>query len=333
MAEHSPVRNSGRQGDGVPYGKVPFYMVTPGIVGDLNRSELALYLVICAHVNGETWIAYPSVWTLANKTGLSQRTVQRTTKRLQKKGMIEVESRRGRGNTNNYKVVTKPDTMDDGVYGSNKSENPDNQSDGGFLSKPVIPNPKTRHPRGQNPSISTLKPDTQGDGGTAEQQEQQQQQGIAADDERSDLKKTLERHGLESAEYLLGTPLPCEDFPASEDQLEAAGMLTSELISRFMGDISTNAGPGARVEHFRKKMASEYQNAQGRAAAEADLDDRQRELLKECRRIGWTFGPDFSWLKWPDLTADAVRQVVSDCGGDRDRAAKLINRTNFDSPS
>ena len=95
--------------------------------------------------------------------------------------------------------------MDDGVYGSNKSEKPDNQGDGVSPSKPVIPNPKTRHPGGQNPSISTLKPDTQGDGGTAEQQEQQQQHGIAADDERSDLKKTLERHGLESAEYLLGT--------------------------------------------------------------------------------------------------------------------------------
>lgn len=110
-------------------------------------------------------------------------------------------------------------------------------------------------------------------------------------------------------------------------------MLTPDLIDNFMKDVSPNAETGARVEHFRKKMASEYQNVQGRAAAEADLDDRQRELLKECRSIGWTFGPDAPWLKRSDLTADTVRQVVADCGGDRDRAAKFINRTNFDSPS
>ena len=66
----------------------------------MDQSELRVYVVIAAHVDGRTWTARLSVRTIAKLAGRSVRTVQRTAKRLREKHAIRINPGGGRQRTN-----------------------------------------------------------------------------------------------------------------------------------------------------------------------------------------------------------------------------------------
>ena len=83
--------NPARDADDIAFGKIPLAMVTAGTFAGLTRSCLAVYLAIAGHVNGVTWQAWPTIPTIARCAGVTHRTVQRATARLEQLGLIMVE--------------------------------------------------------------------------------------------------------------------------------------------------------------------------------------------------------------------------------------------------
>jgi len=68
-------------------------------------ADRLLLLAIADHANDDGGDAWPSVPTLARKTGTSERTVQRGLSRLEAGGHLAVERCAGRGGTNRYRVL------------------------------------------------------------------------------------------------------------------------------------------------------------------------------------------------------------------------------------
>jgi len=93
--------------DGCPqFGRVP-----AGWLYELHRldqSTARVALAICIHVNARSWSARPSVATLAEATGLTERSVRRAHERLVAQGFLTVEGKGGRNRTNTYRL--NPDT-------------------------------------------------------------------------------------------------------------------------------------------------------------------------------------------------------------------------------
>ncbi len=68
-------------------------------------ADRLLLLAIADHAGDDGDDAWPSVPTLASKTGISERSVQRGIGRLVEGGHLTVERCAGRGGTNRYRVV------------------------------------------------------------------------------------------------------------------------------------------------------------------------------------------------------------------------------------
>ncbi|MGY1733900.1 helix-turn-helix domain-containing protein [Geodermatophilus sp. SYSU D01045] len=71
-------------------------------------ADRLLLLAIADHAGDDGGDAWPSVPTLARKTGTSERSVQRGIARLQAGGHLVIERCSGRGGTNLYRVVMAP---------------------------------------------------------------------------------------------------------------------------------------------------------------------------------------------------------------------------------
>ncbi len=71
-------------------------------------ADRLLLLAIADHAGDDGRDAWPSVPTLARKTGTSERSVQRGISRLEAGGHLVVERCQGRGGTNRYAVVMAP---------------------------------------------------------------------------------------------------------------------------------------------------------------------------------------------------------------------------------
>ena len=71
-------------------------------------ADRLLLLAIADHAGDDGGDAWPSVPTLARKTGTSERTVQRGLSRLEAGGHLAVERCAGRGGTNRYRVLMAP---------------------------------------------------------------------------------------------------------------------------------------------------------------------------------------------------------------------------------
>lgn len=71
-------------------------------------ADRLLLLAIADHAGDHGGDAWPSVPTLARKTGVSERSVQRGIARLEAGGHLLVERGKGKGGTNRYKVVMPP---------------------------------------------------------------------------------------------------------------------------------------------------------------------------------------------------------------------------------
>lgn len=83
-----------------------------------NRRLVMLALADFANDDGWCW---PSIPILANKTRVSERTVQRILRELEKAGEIQVVEGGGRGKSSHYRVLTKPRQP---VTLSEKGDNP-----------------------------------------------------------------------------------------------------------------------------------------------------------------------------------------------------------------
>lgn len=109
-------------------------------------ADRLLLLAIADHAGDDGRNAWPAVPTLARKTGVSERTVQRGIARLESAGLLLVERGKGAGGTNRYQVlmpvagdsVTPPDEE------TKPAPNP-RQSVTGDNSAPVT---QLRHPGG-----------------------------------------------------------------------------------------------------------------------------------------------------------------------------------------
>jgi len=98
--------------DAVQFGKLPYRVVTSGMLGRLKRSELAVYVVIAAHSNGDDFTSRPSVATIFAEANVSERTAQRAVRGLEGYGLIVV--RLGGGSaTNTYELTTDPRHLGD----------------------------------------------------------------------------------------------------------------------------------------------------------------------------------------------------------------------------
>lgn len=95
----------------VPFGKLPLRLVQAGIFRTLARTELAVYIAIAGHVNGETWEAWPSVSTIAQCAGVCDRTARRSIARLEESGLLTVRRGRGRRVFSRYELATKGDAL------------------------------------------------------------------------------------------------------------------------------------------------------------------------------------------------------------------------------
>lgn len=75
--------------------------------GDLNRAEKVVFVRLCDHVHRDGDVAWPSIRSLADDTGYSDRSVQRSIQSLQAKGyIVPVQNLKGgRGNTVRYQIV------------------------------------------------------------------------------------------------------------------------------------------------------------------------------------------------------------------------------------
>jgi DNA-binding transcriptional regulator YhcF (GntR family) len=64
--------------------------------------------------SNQAGICYPAVNTIAKHCGVSERTIQRATKKLQERGYINISKRdiKGRQTSNGYKLILEPDKID-----------------------------------------------------------------------------------------------------------------------------------------------------------------------------------------------------------------------------
>lgn len=125
-------------------------------------SDRLVLLALADHADDETWKCWPSVPRIAHKAKVSERTVQRSIKTLEKIGELAVEDRGNEHRPNLYEVNPgrrrQSDTLpggggdnddDGGASMSSKGDTGDVKGDTGDT-----PNPKNPHESSEEPSTS-----------------------------------------------------------------------------------------------------------------------------------------------------------------------------------
>ena len=276
--EDGPKPSGGGSGDDVQFGKIPYALIDAGIVRRMTPADVAVYLVICAHNLRSDWRVWPSFDRIASLTPYTRRSVVRSVARLRALGVIEVESGGGRGNPNRYRIclqnrdtpvpVSKGDRGDTvpGKQGPSGRETGTPESRKGDARVPRMREKEKRRAAIQNlptqqPSEANGRPlDVRGSAAAGGGDIGKDQAGA-----NGHTVKALQRHGLDSAQYLLG------EFPNA----------TADVIDRAMSNASRSAGVGARVEHFRQRVPAILQ-ADMRRQAREESDRRAREAQKRA---------------------------------------------------
>lgn len=160
-------------------GPIPLRIVQANMLARLTHSEVRVYVALCAHASGRSGEAYPSVATLADETGLHDRTVQGGLKSLTSAGFVSIaKPGGGRGKPTVYRIsddpgtVTRPEsnTIRKSRAGRERwrSQNKPRRHETG-VSEPVSQsqNPgdgghKPRQMNHKTPAFSTSNPDVQG---------------------------------------------------------------------------------------------------------------------------------------------------------------------------
>ncbi len=121
--------------------------------------------------------------------------------------------------------------------------------------------------------------------------DQGQEDEADPDPKREACLAEMRRHGLDLADYLL------EEFPDT----------TPELVRLALKGVSSGAGAGARVTHFRKRMPKVLQEAQ----QQADAERRRRERDEAERRVREQ-EDERSRARWAEI--DAMLATLDDDG-------------------
>jgi DNA-binding transcriptional ArsR family regulator len=82
-------------------------MVDSGDVAAMGAGAVAVYLVVKAYANWKDGRSFPSQKTIAEKTGMSPRTVQRHLATLEKHGYLSIECGKRSGEPNRYTLREK----------------------------------------------------------------------------------------------------------------------------------------------------------------------------------------------------------------------------------
>ena len=94
------------------FGRVPYWILDTGLVAAMSDVDAKVYLVVAAHVNGRSWDASPGQERIAQLVGKTERTVRRSLRRLETRGLIQTKRGSGPQHPNTYTLAMKPDTLD-----------------------------------------------------------------------------------------------------------------------------------------------------------------------------------------------------------------------------
>lgn len=94
------------------YGQVPYGPVGSGLMKELKRTELAVYLVLAAHADRQ-FRCSPSVRRVAVLVGRSERQVQRALARLRQAGLVGIKTGGGR-DASTYELLATGDAKNVG---------------------------------------------------------------------------------------------------------------------------------------------------------------------------------------------------------------------------
>ncbi|MCC5830901.1 MAG: helix-turn-helix domain-containing protein [Phycisphaeraceae bacterium] len=100
------------------FGRIPTKNVTAGALKEMSLSDLRVYVAICAFAQGD-WTSAIGVSRLIELTGCGRRTVFYALKKLQTLDLLEIESGRGRGGCNRFKLLGKGASLD-GTFSTDK---------------------------------------------------------------------------------------------------------------------------------------------------------------------------------------------------------------------
>jgi hypothetical protein len=115
----------------------------------VSGTAFELAFVISQHVNKDSAAAWPTQETLARAVGVSDRSVRDLVGVLVDRGHLAVQVRKGRHQSNVYRLITKSgETVDDADTPENRkpaSGEDDQKEEAGFLSKSLKPEASFRH--------------------------------------------------------------------------------------------------------------------------------------------------------------------------------------------
>ena len=90
------------------FSKLPHLIIDSGILAEMNRQDVKVYLVIKRHADYATAIAFPSAKKICELAGINKNDLRRTVDRLQDMGLIvTAEERKGLYLRKYYGVVSK----------------------------------------------------------------------------------------------------------------------------------------------------------------------------------------------------------------------------------
>lgn len=90
------------------YGRVPYWVVDDGLIAKMSGTEAKIYVVLCAHADGETGKCWPSLATIAREAGVCRRTAIRAVQRLKAIDAIDTTPGRGRKHATRYTIRGLP---------------------------------------------------------------------------------------------------------------------------------------------------------------------------------------------------------------------------------
>lgn len=305
----SDTAKKGDSGPVVQFGRVPYAVIASGALCRLRRNELAVYVVIAAHVNRDWW-ATLTTERLADFGGMSQRTARRVTAQLAARGLLTVARGGGRGLANTYTLATNPDSIAVTVLGSRKRYaaivtcgNPDKSpSKPGQLASETV-------------SDGAPNPDTQGVRRTEEQIEQSNRRppagrAAAAADElqgRNDADSKADPGVIEALTAAgIGEP--------TRGQLATLPGITPQLVRDAAERVNAKGGgPGLAVNAIRAAVEAQTIQADQRCAEARAEQKRRAAEAAERQRLDGEWRETRAWYDElsPDQRAELKARAIA----------------------
>ncbi len=94
------------------FARLPAQWITSAVLSHLSAADLKVSLALGVHVDRD-YCCHPSVARIANLTGLAERSVTRSLRRLESLGLVVTRRGAGPGGTNSYRVTPDPSVTPD----------------------------------------------------------------------------------------------------------------------------------------------------------------------------------------------------------------------------